>query len=413
MKVEEVRIDEISNHERNPKIHSEHQIQLIQKSIERFGFTNPVILDKNNRILAGHARVKAAIEKGYNTIPAIRTELTGEEADAYLLVDNRLADLAPYDRDILAEFLADLPKDLAELTGFESVQIESLLNGDEVQEAERFVSRQVEGLQEEKDAEPQIDKAAELNEIWKIKPGDLWRLGVHRLICGDCTDPSIIEKLLQSEKVDLVLTDPPYGVSIVSGKSTGKVGGGGRLGFGKVGGGHIVDSKTYPVIIGDDTTNSARKAIEVLVNIKNKIIFGGNYFTDFLPPSRCWIIWDKENSGNNFADAELAWTSFDKNVKLYHWLWNGLSRRGERKEELVSRVHPTQKPVGLFKLILEDFSEKNDVIIDSFLGSGTTLIACENTDRKCRGIEISPDYCAVILQRFLDATGITPVRING
>ncbi|MFH0967245.1 MAG: site-specific DNA-methyltransferase [Methanobacteriota archaeon] len=173
-----------------------------------------------------------------------------------------------------------------------------------------------------------------------------------------------------------------------------------------------MDSKSYPVIVGDESIDSARKAIEVLTDIKNKIIFGGNYFTDFLPPSRCWLIWDKENSGNCFADAELAWTSFDKNVKLYHWLWNGLSRKGERVEELKTRVHPTQKPVGLFKQILQDYSDEGAIIIDPFLGSGTTLIACEKTGRNCRGIEISPDYCAVILQRYLDATGKTPVLVT-
>lgn len=183
-------------------------------------------------------------------------------------------------------------------------------------------------------------------------------------------------------------------------------------GKGTVGGEGMIKAKIYSVIEGDDSTEAAKNALSVLTDIKNKIVFGGNYFTDFLPPSRCWIVWDKENTGN-FADAELAWASFDKGVKLYHWLWNGLSRKGERKEELISRVHPTQKPVGLFKQILEDFSEPGDIVIDSFLGSGTTMIACENTGRKCRGIEISPDYCAVILQRFKDATGKEPVRING
>lgn len=139
MKIEEIRIDEISNHERNPKQHPDKQIRLLEESIKRFGWTNPVILAADNTILAGHARVKAAIAAGNDTVPCIRTKLTGAEADAYLIADNRLSDLAPYDRDILAELLSDLPKDLVDLTGFEPVQIESLLNGNEIQEAERFV----------------------------------------------------------------------------------------------------------------------------------------------------------------------------------------------------------------------------------------------------------------------------------
>lgn len=139
MQVEEVRIDSISNHERNPKIHEDKQIRLIEKSIKKFGYTNPVILSADGIILAGHARVKAAIQMGQDTIPAIRTKLTGKEADAYLIADNRIAEISQYDRDILSELLADLPDDLASLTGFEPVQIECLLNGNEIQEAERFV----------------------------------------------------------------------------------------------------------------------------------------------------------------------------------------------------------------------------------------------------------------------------------
>ena len=139
MEIEEVRIDSISNHSKNPKQHPDKQIRLLEESIKRFGWTNPVILSADNTILAGHARVKAAIAAGNDTVPCIRTKLTGAEADAYLLADNRLSDIAPYDRDILAELLSDLPADLAELTGFDSVQIESLLNGNEIQEAERFV----------------------------------------------------------------------------------------------------------------------------------------------------------------------------------------------------------------------------------------------------------------------------------
>ena len=359
--------------------------------------------------MAGHARVKAAISAGNDTVPCIRTKLTGAEADAYLIADNRLSDLAPYDRDILAELLGELPDDLAELTGFDSSDIDALLKGEDISEIDKFIGGEPEE-REEVDAEPQIDRAAELNKKWQVHPGDLWQCGDHRIICGDCTDPAVVERVMMGEKADMVFTDPPYGVSVVGNDNIhGKIGG--DKPYGKVGG-NIVKAKVYSVIEGDDSIEAAKNALSVLADIKNQIVFGGNYFTDFLSPSRCWIVWDKENSGN-FADAELAWTSFDKGVKLYHWLWNGLSRKGERKEELVSRVHPTQKPVGLLKLILEDFSEPGDTVIDPFLGSGTTLIACENTGRKCRGIEISPDYVAVCLQRYQDATGKEPVRVDG
>ena len=136
MKIEEIGIDEISNHERNPKQHPDKQIRLLEESIKRFGWTNPVILSADNTILAGHARVKAAIAAGNDTVPCIRTKLTGAEADAYLLADNRLSDIAPYDRDILDELLGGLPDDLVELTGFEVNAIDSYLDSNESNSAE-------------------------------------------------------------------------------------------------------------------------------------------------------------------------------------------------------------------------------------------------------------------------------------
>ena len=183
-----------------------------------------------------------------------------------------------------------------------------------------------------------------------------------------------------------------------------QVGGGGALHFGgKVG--KRVESSTYIPIANDDTTDTARASYDVaLICTENQIIFGGNYFTDFLPPSRCWIVWDKQNTGN-FADAELAWTSFDKGVKLYHFLWNGLCREGSREVEGKTRVHPTQKPVGMLADILKDFSEENDSVLDCFGGSGSTLIACEQLNRKCYMCELDEKYCDVIIQRWENLTG--------
>lgn len=159
MKIEEVRIDEISNHERNPKQHPDKQIRLLEESIKRFGWTNPVILDKDGRILAGHARVKAAIEMGQDSIPCIRTKLSGKDADAYLLADNRLSDIAPYDRDILAELLSDLPKDLVDLTGFDSVQVDALLAGEDIPDIEKFISDTVPDFQPIPEEEvPRLDE---------------------------------------------------------------------------------------------------------------------------------------------------------------------------------------------------------------------------------------------------------------
>lgn len=204
-------------------------------------------------------------------------------------------------------------------------------------------------------------------------------------------------------KASLCLTDPPYGISVVQNKSVG-----GDKAFGSkgtVGASNIVKANRYSEIIGDDTTETAEKNYEIVRDFtENQVIFGGNYFTDFLRPSRCWLVWDKENTGN-FADAELAWTSFDKGVKLYKFMWNGLVREGSREVEGKTRVHPTQKPVGMLARILDDFTNENDTVLDCFGGSGSTLIACEQTNRKCRMMELDPHYCDVIIKRWEALTG--------
>ena len=213
-------------------------------------------------------------------------------------------------------------------------------------------------------------------------------------------------------KADLLLTDPPYGINVVE---VNKIGGDKPFGSqkGKMmqrgaavkGKNKILDCNEYAPIIGDETTETAEKNYNVVKDItKNQIIFGVNYFTDFLNPSRCWIVWDKQNTGN-FADAELAWTSFNKGVKLYKYMWNGLCREGSREIEGKKRVHPTQKPVGMLSSIIRDFTKQNDIVLDCFGGSGSTLIACELTKRKCRMMELDPHYCDVIIKRWETLTG--------
>lgn len=218
-------------------------------------------------------------------------------------------------------------------------------------------------------------------------------------------------------KANLCLTDPPYGIDIVKVEG-GKIGGDKPFGSqkGRVHGkakNAILESREYMPIIGDSTTETAKKNYEIIKDVsENQIIFGGNYFTDFLRPSRCWIVWDKENTGS-FADVELAWTSFDKVAKLYRWLWSGLIRKGGRDVEGAQRVHPTQKPVGMIAEILNDFSQEGDVVLDCFGGSGSTLIACEQTNRKCRMMELEPHYCDVIIKRWETLTGKKAELIKG
>lgn len=244
----------------------------------------------------------------------------------------------------------------------------------------------------------------------RCKLGDLWQLGRHRLLCGDSTKFEDIQRLTGGVQVELCLTDPPYGIAIVKHKKVGD-----DKPFGTTHGAAknaILKATEYAPIKGDETTDTARNNYDIMKTIsKNQILFGGNYFTDFLLPKSCWIVWDKQNSGT-FADVELAWTSFDKGAKLYQFMWNGLIRAGKRNVEGIKRVHPTQKPVGLMGMILQDFSKEDEKIIDPFCGSGSTLIACEQLNRICYGIEYEPHYCDVIIERWEKYTGQKAKKIE-
>ena len=382
MKIKDVDIDKIRPYAGNQKEHPEKQIENIATSIREFGFIQPLVLDKENEIVIGHGRFLAAQKLELKTAPVVYVEnLTKEQVRKLRIIDNKLnesawnveklkADLEELDFSEFDISFEDLFETLDEMSGKEEQSIE-------------------EGETPPPPAKP------------KAKPGQIFRLGRHRLMCGDSTSREDVEKLIDGEKIALVLTDPPYGVNIVASED----GESGIVGFGEKGKNKIADCKQYLPIKGDETTDTARLNYEILKDVsENQIIFGGNYFTDFLPPRACWCIWDKENTGN-FADAELAWTSFDKGAKLYRWLWNGLCRKGERNVEGKTRVHPTQKPVGMLALIIKDFSKENDCILDCFGGSGSTLMACEQTNRSCYMIEYEAAYIDVIIKRWEDFTG--------
>lgn len=195
----------------------------------------------------------------------------------------------------------------------------------------------------------------------------------------------------------MVFTDPPYGINIVNDN-------------GKVGAGNLAKNRTYKKIIADETTETAEKSYNIFKKICNKIIlWGGNYFIEFLEPSDSWVIWDKRinMNSNNFADGEMAYCSFHTPIRIYHQLWNGMIREGERED----RVHPTQKPVKMLSEILQDFSKENDGVLDVFGGSGSTLIACEQLNRKCYMMELDPHYIDVIIQRWENLTGQKAVKL--
>lgn len=228
-----------------------------------------------------------------------------------------------------------------------------------------------------------------------MKYGEIVQLGRHRLMCGDATKYEDIEALLGGQRVNLVLTDPPYGMKRLS--AEGFTHGRSRNCW--------IPPSSYPQLLNDDSQDTARKHYTLIKQLAPRIImWGGQYFAHFLPVSGGWIFWDKVTGNNDFSDGELAWCSFGKRVRKYTHLWNGVCRQGKRAYNPIPRVHPTQKPVELHMQILEDFTQPDDVILDCFGGSGTTLIACQLTGRTCYMMEISPEYCDVITNRYQTLT---------
>lgn len=206
----------------------------------------------------------------------------------------------------------------------------------------------------------------------------------NKIINADCMD---ILKQLPDKCVDLVLTDPPYGIGESCGKNKSR--------------GYLCKSTDYGNKDWDKSIPSSEIFEEIFRVSKNQIIFGGNYFVEFLHNSNCWLVWDKLNGTNDFADCELAWTSFNSAVRKYEFLWNGMLQQNMKNKE--KRIHPTQKPADLFGMILRDYSKEGDLILDCFSGSGTTAIACHNLKRRFICIEKDKDYYEASVKRLEDA----------
>ena len=371
---DEVETNRLIPYVNNAKQHNENQITKIAASIREFGFLSPCVIDSNYNVIAGHGRIMAAKKLGLKTVPVVFAEgLTDAQRKAYILADNRLGELADWDMDLVTselEMLLENDFDL-DLTWFELPE-------------------------EPEETEIEEDEIPEEVET-RCKPGDLWQMGRHRLICGDSADVAVIDRLMDGVKTKLLLTDPPYGIKADKGFS-------GADGFN--GNGKPIGRRHYK-----DEWDSERPEKDVFDYIclmaENAVIFGGNFFTDELPVGKHWLVWNKHNTMPTFSDAELAWTNIKRNsVKIYDVEWNGLI--GKEKE----RFHPTQKPVKLFAGILNDYTEKDDTICDFFGGSGSILIACEQLNRKCYMCELDAHYCDVTLQRWENLTGQKAVLLN-
>jgi hypothetical protein len=379
----------------NSRTHSDDQINQVASSIKEFGFTNPILIDDQGGIIAGHGRVLAAKKLGLTEAPCIIMEgLTEAQKKAYIIADNQLALNSGWDLDKLKleiETLGELDFNI-DLLGFD----DDFLNGLLEEEPN-------EGLTDE-------DEVPEPPETPVSVLGDIWQLGSHRLMCGDSTSIDAVDKLMNGHSVDMIFTDPPYGIDIVQ---NNQIGGGGAFGKGKEakkGGKHIAATKYAPVA-GDESIDVAVEVIQVIKTLgaKVEIIWGGNYYAQHLGNSKCWIVWDKQTGESTFADAELAWTNQDTKVRTFEHRWSGMCKASEHGEK---RVHPTQKPIALAEWCINIYGQKCDNILDLFGGSGFTLIGCETKDKNAFIMELSEAYIDVIINRWENFTGKKAIHIE-
>jgi len=382
VKIEKRPISDLIPYVNNSRTHSDKQIDQIAASIKEFGWTNPILVDGDNGIIAGHGRLAAARKLGNTEVPVIElTGLSEAQKRAYILADNKLALNAGWDIDLLAEELKEL-KDLnfdLELTGFSDKELAD------------FLAEEVEGLTDE-DAVPDVPEEP------KTKLGDIYQLGNHRLMCGDSTSIDAVDKLMDGQKADMVFTDPPYGVDYkgINNDSRDGLEDLLRAAFAN----YLMASKSGASIYCFHSDRCA--------DVFHKV------FREFFHFSSM-IIWAKNS-------LTLSQTDYQSQHEpcLYGWMNNGThSWHSDRKQTSVWRFdkervvgHTTPKPVGLVEKAIANSSKGGDVIIDLFGGSGSTLIACEKQSRHGRVMELDPKYCDVIVNRWEDFTGKKAVLVN-
>ena len=369
--IKKVKITEVIANPNNPRLIKDEKFKKLVKSIQDFPDmlnVRPIVVNKDMVVLGGNMRLKAIKEAGHKEVAIEIVDWNEQQQKEFIVKDNvgygewDWDDLANnWDAQELTEWGLDIPN-------FDATVLEA---------------------EEDEFAVP--DGGIETD----IVLGDLFEIGEHRLLCGDSTDSDQVAKLMNGQKADMVFTDPPYGINIGN-QSQGKGGG---------------VAKKIDYGINEWDKQIPYDAINLSLSIcDNVVLWGANYYADKLPPSSCWIVWDKDNGETDFADCELAWTSYSKSVKKFKWKWMGMIQEDMKNKE--KRVHPTQKPVPLAEWTFNEFKVGQN-ILDLFLGSGSTMVASHNTKRKCFGMELDPKYCQVIVDRMQKLDPTLEVKRNG
>ena len=394
MQIKTVLVEKLIPYVKNSRTHSDGQVAQIAASIKEFGWTNPILVDGESGVIAGHGRLLAARKLGQKEVPVIElAHMTESQKRAYVIADNQLAMNAGWDTTLLSLELADLKEQGFEMDvlGFDPKELDKLLEPE-----------QVEGLTDE-DAVPEAPVEP------KTKLGDIYQLGNHRLMCGDSASIDAVEKLMDGQKADMVFTDPPYGVDYD--------------------GGHATD-KRRTKLENDDKTLMYAGALPIAYMASKDgaalyLWFADRFAKDVLTALdesnfqvRTWIIWNKNLAQFGAIGAqykpkhEPCIYAFKKGKAPY---WNGKNNEvtvWDVKRHSKNEFHPTQKPVELPVRALENSSKGGDIILDLFGGSGSTLIACEKTNRHAMLMELDPKYCDVIVKRWEDFTGKKAVLLT-
>jgi DNA modification methylase len=402
LKIESVKIADLVLDPSNARAHNPKNLEAIKGSLAKFGMQKPIVVGKGNVVIAGNGTLEGAKALGWTEIDVVRTKLEGPEAIAYAIADNRTGELAEWDAGVLSETLKALDAidfDLGAI-GFDKDDLESMI----------ATPVPAEGLTDP-DAVPE-------NVETRCKPGDLWRLGEHRLLCGDSTNVQHVERLMGGEKADMLFTDPPYGIKYdESWRATAVKGYFGGSESGQLKNDDIADW-TAAFVLCDVSiayvwhasafAHVVRQSmIDSEFDVRQQIIWR----KPFGVLSRQAYNWQHEPCWYAIKKGKTAlWA--DDNTQTTVWdVENPNHPMSKKGEGDVKTGHPTMKPVRLAEIAIKN--HKISTVLDLFLGSGSTLIACEKTGRRCFGMEIDPKYCDVILARWEQFTGRQAVLSAG
>jgi hypothetical protein len=400
----------------NSNRHKPRGMGLLDNSIAKDGWIGSITVTADNETFDGSARLETAYGRfGEDVEPIIvdadgtrpiivrRTDIPNADdprAKRLSVAANRVAEVnLDYDLEVLAELHEEV--DLSEM--FFADEIAALMEKEQSEIPHETKEENEDELNEALDNVGKVES--------RVKLGEIWALGRHRICCGDSTVESNVKALLGDRfgDVGMVWSDPPYGINAVS--KNGKTGtrkptpfrGAKNRGENK----KEVAATIYSPIIGDDGIETASKCAELLLSIFSQSVhfwWGANHYVKPFNESSCWIIWDKQTDGNNFADAELAWCNHSSTVRMFRHMWQGMVKASEHGQK---RVHPTQKPIALCEWVFDKYGQSDDIIFDPFLGSAPSIIAAQKMegDRTVYGFELSLDYCETIIQRYENFTG--------